>query len=467
MLFVVPHNRKPASATAWLMLIMLFPTFGLILFLLIGSPKLPKRRRDLQATMDKIIAKAVKKAQKNPKLAALLNPNKISDRIQPFANLNTNLGGLPVFSGNKVELLSDYGDAFGRIINDINRAQAFVHIEFFAMVYDEETEPVFDAMARAIKRGVKVRVLFDTLGSRKYPHYRKMKRLLSDIGVEWHRMLPIGIPFKSFSRPDLRNHRKIVVIDGHTGYTGSQNLIRQNYHRRDDLYYQELLARVQGPVVLQLDAAFMTDWYSETKVLLNLNSTPETTTDAIANGDVLAQVLPSGPGYENDNNLKLFNELIHAAKNRIVLTNPYFVPDGSLMIAITSAAQRGVDVTLINSEIIDQALVGHAQRSFYNELLRAGVKIYWYESPVLLHSKHITIDDDIAVIGSSNLDMRSFQLNLEVTLVAYDKNVVKNLRKVEATNLRHAHKLNLTTWRARPLRSKMLDDLARLTSALQ
>jgi cardiolipin synthase len=218
---------------------------------------------------------------------------------------------------------------------------------------------------------------------------------------------------------------------------------------------------------LQLDAAFMTDWYSETKSLLNLHSLPNIAVNTLPKGKTLAQILPSGPGYENDNNLKLFNELIHAAKHKIVLTNPYFVPDGSLMVAITTAAQRGVDVTMINSEVMDQAMVGHAQRSYYEELLKAGVKIYWYESPVLLHSKHITIDDDIAVIGSSNLDMRSFQLNLEVTMVAYDKNIVKALRKIEAADLKNSKKLTYKKWRKRPLKSKMLDDLARLTAALQ
>lgn len=467
MLFVVPHNRKPASAAAWLVVIMLFPTVGLLLFLLIGSPKLPKRRRNLQATMDKIIAKYVKKALKNKSLSRFLNPQKISSRIEPFVRLNSNLGSFPVYSGNKLELITDYYGAFGHIIKDVNKAKKFIHIEYYALVFDDETEPVFDALEGAVKRGVKVRVLFDTYGSRKYPHYRKMKHKLTEIGAEWHKLLPLGIPFKTFNRPDLRNHRKVVVIDGQVGYTGSQNLIMQNYHRRDELFYHELVVRAQGPIVLQLDAAFMTDWYSETKILLNTNPLPEANIDTAGKGKTLAQLLPSGPGYENDNNLKLFTGLIHAANKKIVIVNPYFVPDGSLMVAITSAAQRGVEVIMINSEVIDQALVAHAQRSYYEELLKAGVKIYWYEKPILLHSKHITIDDDIAVIGSSNLDMRSFQLNLEVTLVCYDKSIVKTLRKIEDNCLKSSNRILLKKWQSRPLRSKMLDDLARITAAVQ
>jgi cardiolipin synthase len=147
---------------------------------------------------------------------------------------------------------------------------------------------------------------------------------------------------------------------------------------------------------------------------------------------VLCQVLPSGSGFENENNLRLFTSLIHAAKHKLVITSPYFVPDDALMLAITSAALRGVDVTLLNSAVSDQFFVSHAERSYYEDLLNAGVQIYHYNAPILLHSKLISVDDDIAVIGSSNLDIRSFQLNLEVTLVCYDTRVVADLRKIES-----------------------------------
>jgi cardiolipin synthase len=178
-------------------------------------------------------------------------------------------------------------------------------------------------------------------------------------------------------------------------------------------------------------------------------------------------VLPSGPGFEHNNNLLLFVELFHAARRRITIANPYVVPEESLLLALTSAAQRGVDVTLIVSEIGDQFLEYHAQGSYYEELLKAGVHIYRYQAPVILHSKSISIDDDIAVIGSSNMDIRSFQLNLEVTLVCYDPGVVADLRKIEAEYLRCSSPLYLETWQERPLLTRLFDNLARLTSALQ
>ena len=177
--------------------------------------------------------------------------------------------------------------------------------------------------------------------------------------------------------------------------------------------------------------------------------------------------MPSGPGFEHNNNLRLFVELFHAARRQITISNPYVVPDETILLALTSAAQRGVEVTLIVSEIGDQFLVFHSQRSYYEELLKAGVRICRYQAPVLLHSKFFTIDDDMAVIGSSNMDIRSFELNLEITLVCYDTQVVADLRKVEAEYLSCSRPLDLETWLARPYLSKFFDNLARLTSSLQ
>jgi cardiolipin synthase len=296
---------------------------------------------------------------------------------------------------------------------------------------------------------------------------KNMKKRLDAIGVEWHPMLPIKLPGKNFNRPDLRNHRKIVVIDGIIGYTGSQNLVTRNYHRKDDLVYDELVARVTGPVVLQLEAVFITDWFSETGKLLGRNSNHELNTDVKATGNVIAQILPSGPGFDNDNNLKLFTALIHGAKKRVVIVNPYFVPDDALITAITSAAQRDVEVIMINSQIMDQAMVGNAQRSYFEELLKSGVNIHQYDLPILLHSKYMIIDDEVSVIGSSNLDMRSFQLDLEVTLVVYDKKVIKNLEKITDKYLNRTHPLKLPEWKLRSWKSKLVENLARLTAAVQ
>jgi cardiolipin synthase len=178
-------------------------------------------------------------------------------------------------------------------------------------------------------------------------------------------------------------------------------------------------------------------------------------------------VLPSGPSFENDNNLKLYALLIHKAERRVSITSPYFVPEESTMLAIVTAAARGVQVELFASAIGDQALVYHAQRSYYEELLRAGVSIYLYREPTVLHSKHFSIDDEIAVVGSSNMDIRSFSLNMEVSVLVHGREFVDRLRLIEDDYRANSDRLELDDWLNRALPAKVGDNLARLTSALQ
>jgi cardiolipin synthase len=462
MLFVVPANRKPSSATAWLMLIFAVPWLGLLVFLLVGSPKLSPNRRKLQQAINESINTFVAEAQADPQRRPLILPD-VAPRYEPIVKLNANLGGLPALTGNAVELITDYAAILARIAEDIDSAVYFVHIAFYILIADDETEACFQAMERAVARGVSVRVLYDPVGSRKYPTYRATLKRLRDSGIAFRPMLPV-IGGRDFNRPDLRNHRKIVVIDGEIGYTGSLNLIARAYHRKDAIYYDELVARVIGPGTDALDAVFRTDWFSETGERLSFQDGPYRVI-LRKYGDVLCQVLPSGSAFENENNLKLFVALIHASRRKVVICNPYFVPDDALMLAVVSAAQRGVDVTLINSEAQDQFLVAYAQRSYYEQLLRAGVKIRLYRAPTLLHTKTMSVDDDIAVIGSSNLDMRSFQLNLEVTLICYDSGVVADLRAAEEQYLERSNLVTLDEWLHRPPHSRLFENVTRLMSA--
>ena len=274
-----------------------------------------------------------------------------------------------------------------------------------------------------------------------------------------------------WQRIDLRNHRKLVTVDGRVGWTGSLNLIDSSYLKPKNiargLHWRELMVRLEGPIVRELDAVFATDWYSETDELLPLDDAP-VAVEAPAASDVLdAQVVPSGPSFENDNNLKLFVYLLQNARERISITSPYFVPDEATQLAIVTAASRGVDVELFVSEIGDQALVYHAQRSYYQVLLEAGVRIHLYRAPTVLHAKHFSIDDEIAVIGSSNMDIRSFSLNMELSVLVHGRGFVDGLRLVEDSYRAASRELTLDEWNRRPLAARVGDSLARLTSSLQ
>jgi len=308
------------------------------------------------------------------------------------------------------------------------------------------------------------------VASVRVPGYRRTKRRLQSMGVDFHAMLPVRPWRGQWQRPDLRNHRKFLIIDGTTAFTGSQNMVDRGYHRRplrsgDRLAWKELVVRFDGPIAAGIEALFATDWYSETDELLLRESIVASEVDPELGLD--AQVVPSGPAFEGENNLRLFNSLLYAAQEQIQICSPYFVPDESMLYAITTAAQSGLDVQLFVSEIGDQTLVFHAQRSYYEELLRAGVRIWLYRAPTVLHAKHFTIDDQVAVIGSSNMDMRSFSLNLEVSVMVRGASIIKRLREVEQSYRDNSTELTLEQWMHRPAHMRAFDDLARVTATVQ
>ncbi|PYY59015.1 cardiolipin synthase [Curtobacterium sp. MCSS17_011] len=459
----VPINRKPQTATAWLLAIFLIPYIGFIVFLLIGSTKLPRARREKQTEINAYIleqTEGIERVRRDHPWPAWL---------ESVTRLNRELGAMPLVGGNSAELYPDSEESIAEMTRAIDQSRRFVHVEFYIATLDDTTRPFFEALARAQGRGVTVRFLLDHWASRGYPGYKDTLAFMDQAGIEWHLMLPL-LPLQGkFQRPDLRNHRKIMVIDGSVAFTGSQNLIDASYdiksHVEKGMVYKDLFARFEGPVVAGLNALFVTDWYSETDELLLRESDPVQRADR---GDALdCQVVPSGPGFDGENNLRLFNALLYSAQQKVSITSPYFVPDDSMLYAITTTAQRGVDVELFVGEMGDHAMTWHAQRSYYEELLRAGVKIWLYRAPTILHAKHFTIDDEVSVIGSSNMDMRSFSLNLEVSVMVRGHRFVDALREVQDAYKEHSFELTLDAWLDRPRRSQVLDNVARLTAALQ
>ncbi|OMH32466.1 cardiolipin synthase [Tersicoccus sp. Bi-70] len=459
---IVPHKRRPSVALGWLLAIYLIPFVGLILFLVLGNDKLPKARREKQVQMNRLIR------QNSPAAAVIGDDHPMPVWVRSAAVLNDRLGALPMIAGNDLTLLDGYDTAYTAMAEDVRRAQRYVHVEFYIAADDPTTAPLLDALDDAVARGVRVRFLLDHLGSAGYPGYPELVRRLDASGVEWARMLPFR-PWKlEYTRPDLRNHRKIVVIDGEVAFTGSQNCIDRSYNkrrnRRRGLQWEDLWIRGTGPVVDALNALFVTDWYSETEELV-VDEAQDALPDE-ASGGLMCQVVPSGPGFENENNLRMINTVLYHALDRVDIVSPYFVPDESSLSAVTSAAQRGVRINLYVSEISDQFFVYHAQRSYYEELLEAGVRIYLYRSPTVLHTKAIVIDDAVAVVGSSNMDMRSFALNLEVSTLVHGQEFVTALDDVVARYRANSSTLDLEEWRNRPLGVKFLDNVCRLTSAL-
>jgi cardiolipin synthase len=459
---IIPGNRRPTTAMAWLLGIFFVPALGLILFLLFGNFRLSRRRRAQQDAVNKRVRAGTSQ------LAAVESDYDGPEWVASAAELNKTLGSLPMVDGNSVELLPGYPDSIKAMAAAVREAKEFVNAEFYIMSTDHITDDLFAALEEAAERGVQVRVLFDHLGTLRIKGYRKLIRRLKASKIQWRPMLPLRPVHGQWRRPDLRNHRKIMVIDGEIAFTGSQNLIEPSYnnprHRKVGREWVELMACLRGPIVTTINVVFATDWLSETDESLEdqLAHRPE-----MSPGSVTAQAVPSGPGFITENNLRLFNTLIYSAQHKISICSPYFVPDDSLLYAVTTAAQRGVDVELFVSEKGDQFLVHHAQRSYYEALLEAGVRIYLYKAPFVLHAKHFTIDDEVAVLGSSNMDMRSFSLNLEVSVMLLGADIVAKMRAVEDTYRDISHELKLEDWMQRPMTAKYVDNVARLTATLQ
>ncbi len=463
-LIVIPKGRKPTAAMSWLLLIFLVPIAGLVIFLLIGNVKLPKKRRAEQARIDGIIRDRV--------AAGDLRVDS-SDWPTWFTRVttqNTNLTSFPPVGGNTAELFGDYEASIIAMAEAIDTAETYVHVEFYIVSWDETTKVFFTAMENAVARGVTVRLLADHIASRKVAKADETFAELDRIGVIWSWMLPVQPLKRKYQRPDLRNHRKLVVVDGRVAFVGSQNLIDRTYNSPKNisrgLKWQELVSRVTGPAVTEIDAVFLSDWLIETGDQLD-EIVPASEVEASASPDALVcQLVPSGPGYETENNLRLFLSLIHGATEQVIITSPYFVPDEAMVYAITTARQRGLEVQLFVSELGDQGMVYHAQRSYYEALLEAGVRIFLYPAPFILHSKHFSIDDDIAVIGSSNMDIRSFTLNMEISMLVRGKSFVAQMRAVEQAYRDAGRELTLEEWRQEPVKSTFLDGVFRLTSAL-
>jgi len=460
---LISANRKPSSAIAWILSIIFVPVLGILFFLLVGFGKLPRERRDKQRE----VCEAV--------LARTDGLDRVSHRdewpgwLASMVTMNRNLGSLPMVGGNSAELIESYTGAIQAMADAIDRADKFVRVEFFILVQDEATAPFFDALERACRRGVQVRALSDHVAQFMYPNRKATIHRFAEMGAEYRPMLPLQPLRGHWRRPDLRNHRKLLVVDDAVGFTGSQNMIMDHYHKKkgikQGLHWHELMVRLTGPAVRELDAVFVTDWYSETGELLALDTSP---VRPAGDSDLVdAQILPSGPSFDNDNNLKLFAAMIQNARKRISVTSPYYVPDETIQMALVTAGSRGLDVELFVSEIGDQFMVYHAQRSYYEQLLRGGVKIYLYRTPTILHAKHLSIDDDVAVIGSSNLDIRSLSLHMELSVLIHGARFTDAMRAIEDDYRSKSRQVILEDWLRRPTRERIFDNLMRLTSSLQ
>ena len=455
MVIVVPFRRTPDAAKGWLLLVFFLPLPAAGLYWLIGRAKYPEWRQERFGQLAEKLAPLLDEASHHSVPMADL-----PDNFRPTAELARRLSTLPPVRGNRFELLANYDASLARLVADIDAASDHVHLLYYIFADDPAAMTVADALVRAARRGVRCRVLYDALGSRSSAEV--LKQHFAGAGVEARPVLPTGLIGRirgRTARADLRNHRKIAVIDGQIGYTGSQNLIDKAF--KPHIVYEELVVRCEGPVVAQLAAVHAADWFLETEEVLKDEVHPPEPHDDGAT----AQVLPSGPDFDAPAIEQTVVDLIHAARKRVVMTTPYFIPNSAVLQALDTATYRGIEVHLVVSKKADQFLVAWAQKSYYTELLRSGTRIHRYRDK-FLHAKHVSIDDAAVLIGSSNMDIRSFRLNAEVSLLAWDEGVAGQLRKHQERYFAGSEELDLETWQKRPLWQKVIENLARLVSPL-
>lgn len=445
-LIVIPFKRK-ATAAAWLLFLFLLPVPGLLLFLAIGQPRFPRWRTQrftkLRPFFDAVSRKLG--AASAGRLGA----------VADTAELARRLGGFPPVKGNAIELIDDYDAVIRRLIEDIDAARRTVRLLIYIFADDAVGESVIAALGRAVRRGVRCQVLLDPVGSR--PWIRGTIGLLRREGVSTRQALPFHW-FRGRTRRDMRNHRKLFVIDGTIGYAGSQNIVAKDFRR--GVVNHELVARVTGPIVSALEAVIVMDWCLETN-----EAPPEALPVPAKRGSAVLQLLPSGADYPLEGFQTLLVWQLHEARKRVIIASPYFVPAEDVVGALQTAAARGVEVDIVVSQVVDQRLVNLAQRAFYDDLLSCGVRIHEYRGH-LLHAKNVSIDGNLGIVGSSNVDLRSFQLNEEVSLLLLDQSSVESLETIQRSYLRDSDSLDLAQWRRRGRPTMFAENLARLGAPL-
>jgi cardiolipin synthase len=459
---VIMRKREASVTLAWLVIILLLPFAGAIIYLLFGENRIGQKRSAHVAENISFFKKWAANLEERHKV----NWDDINPECRPIDTQAHSIFGLPTVAGNELEIIEDADTFFTTLITDIDRARETCFLEFYIWHEGGHADEVAAALIRAVSRGVKCRVLVDSIGSDAFLKSDSAREMKSR-EIELSESLAAGFFRALFVRIDLRNHRKIALIDGEIGYTGSQNLVDPQYFKQSEDVGQwiDTMVRVRGPVVEKMTATFLFDWYVESGINLNELEEPEKIKPIQRIGNAPMQLIPSGPGYAENGIHDLLLTTLYAARKELVLTTPYFVPDNAILAALKSAARRGVDVTIIVPEKNDSKLVHYASRARYGGLVRSGVKIMTFQGG-LLHSKTITVDNDFSLIGSVNLDMRSFWLNFELTLFVYNREFTGKLRAVQQKYIQSSSLLDTKHFDKRSFFSRLKENCALIVGPL-
>ena len=504
---VVSVQRNIGVSIAWVAVLYTLPIFGFVAYILLGEPMIGRRYRE-RVDQASILMNDMARREH---LIFDKGQDLLPANYRGVSQIGTRWTGFGVFPNHQMQLLTDPASIFQRLIEDIHAAQRIVLMEFYIVYPKGQVLEVIEALSVAAQRGVECHILADSVGSFSFVN-SSVHRKLEKAGVYVHQSLPVGLFKTLFKRSDLRNHRKMVVIDEHIGYIGSFNLVDPRFFKQNKNVGQwiDVALRTTSQQSISINTAMakviVTDIGAESNdnlaelhqrvnnytrklyvmhpTINDLNSRVKVLTDTIDDHEqpdigatsivvpkmpvvdkVLAQLIPSAPQLTAHVIYNTLVTVIHRANKRIRITTPYFVPDESLSGALTIAAKRGVDVTIIVPEKVDSFLVQHASQAYYQELLDAGVVIALFRGG-LLHAKTVVIDDDYCLFGTVNIDMRSFYLNMEVSLAIYTPEMVAQVADCQEVYLENCRILDSDEWQQRHGSKRLFDNVVRLFSPL-
>ncbi|AEI74950.1 Cardiolipin synthase [Candidatus Moranella endobia PCVAL] len=452
---VILKRRSVPAAMAWLLVIYILPLGGIITYLLFGELNLGKRRIE----RSKALWPSTTKWIRNMKVCCRMFASETSEVARSLFLLCEKRQGIGGLKGNKIQLLTSTDDVLHALIRDIYITQNNIEMVFYIWQIGGLVDQVAEALMTAARRGVRCRLMLDSAGSVEFfrSPYPMMMRAA---GVNIMEALQVSILRMFMRRMDLRQHRKMVLLDNYIAYTGSMNMADPRFFKQEAGVGQwiDIMARMEGPVAIAMGIIFSCDWEIETGERI-LPSIPDVNIIPVeqSSGHTI-QVIASGPGFPDGVIHQALLTSIYAAREQLVITTPYLVPSDDLLHAICTAAQRGVEVHIIIPRHNDSILVGWASRAVFAELLEAGVFIHQFEGG-LLHTKSVLIDCQLSLVGTVNLDMRSLWLNFEITLVIDDNEFGRSLARVQEDYIARSRLIDTIIWSKRPYWQRIIERL--------
>ncbi len=455
---VIRQGSRPAKTIAWMLIIIALPLVGIILYSFIGynlrKEKLftRKQARDLQVIDELVERQLVEFEQADSQDSPIVRDHR------RLAQLQLRSGKFLLLSGNRAQVLQDGEETFAAIFTALEQAQSFIHIEYYIFEEGDLADRIADILIEKVKQGVQARLAYDGVGS--WSLSKQYCQRLEEAGVEVFPFMPVRFgPLAN--RLNYRNHRKIVVVDGQVGFTGGIN-VSDKYIKGDPELgsWRDTHLRLEGRAVNFLQYIFLTDWqFVSGQNLLTAEHFPEH--DSV--GPTPVQVSASGPDSDYASIHQTFVSMLYGAREYIYLANAYLIPDESMLMALKSTALSGVDVRLMIPEASDSFVVKWSTRSYLEELLAAGVKVYFYQKG-FLHSKVIVADDALASVGTANLDIRSFEQNFELNALMYDADIARQLKARFMADVQDCRLLSLETYRQRPRIDRVKESVFRVLS---